>query len=231
MTENEAYAVLSNVSWFKDGGGGAANERLLRYLAGRVYCFRYTKNHFIMSQGDACKGMYVTVRGNIKLFTLSPEGKEHVLRIVTPGQTFAEALVFNKKASPVTVQTLTDAKVLLIPSETIQQCIREYPVCASNIIASLSNQIYMMVKTMNSITLNSSEHRVIGFLLQDLLANYNDSDEGQVTLETSKLDIASCLNIAPETFSRVLHKFSEQGLISVNNKVIHVHSIKKLRSL
>jgi len=184
-----------------------------------------------MCEGDACKGIYITVHGNIKLSFTSKEGKEHVMRIVTPGQTFAEALLFNKQTSPVNVQTLTNAKVLLIPRETIQKCIKEYPACASNIIASLSNQIYMMLQTMRSITLHSSEHRVIGFLLHHLLSSCNDSDEGQLTLEIAKFDIASYLNITPETFSRILHKFSEKGLISVDNKIIHVHSIEKLRSL
>lgn len=230
MTEDQAYAVLKNVSWFKVDGK-AVDEQILRYLAGQAYCFRYERNHVIILQGDRSKGMYIAVHGSIKLAALSKDGKEHVLRIVTPGQVFGGALVFNNHTCPVNVQTLTDAKVLLITRETIQNCIKKYPACTINILTSLSNQIYMMLNTMISISINSSEQRVIGFLLQHLLANSDGSDEGQVTLETAKLEVASYLNLAPETFSRILHKFSEKGLLSVNNKVIHVPSIEKLRSL
>ncbi|RLL54741.1 Crp/Fnr family transcriptional regulator [Mariprofundus sp. EBB-1] len=223
MTADQIYSAIQNISWFKDLNGDS-----LQHIAEHSYCFRFEKKHSIIRQGDVSKGLYITVQGNIKVAFLSRKGKEHIVRIASPGHTFAEVLVFTKQVSPVNVETLTKAKVILIPSEILLKLITEDSVAACNIIHDLSHQMYMMVKSMGSMTVTSSKHRVIGFLLSRLLANSNDG--GQVTLKLAKLDIASSLNITPETFSRILHELSEDGLISINNKVIEVHSIEKLRS-
>jgi len=207
------------------------DEQHVRYIASRARLLKLAKDQFVFHRGDFCKGFYVTIQGNIKISFLSMEGKEHVARIVGPGQTFAEAMAFLKKPSPATVQALTQAKVLLLPSEVIFKCINESPSCACSMLAGLSRRLHLLVTELESVTLDSSQQRVIGFLLQHIHADTDDANKTQITLEATKATIASHLNLTPETFSRILHQLSDKGLISVLNKTIQIHNIKKLRSL
>jgi len=218
--------ALRNVPLFRE-----MDEEHLRYVAEHTHFLTLEKDQFVFHKGDVCKGFYVTVQGNIKISFLSMEGKEHVARIVGPGQTFAEAMAFLKKPSPATVQAITPARVLFLPSEVIFKCINENPACACSMLAGLSRRLHLMLMQLESVTLNSSQQRVIGFLLQHFHASTDDTNKTQITLKATKSTIASHLNLTPETFSRILHKLSEEGLISVRNKTIQVHNIKKLRSL
>jgi len=225
LTADEAYVALRNVPLFNEMDKGH-----LRYIAEHARCLNLKKDQFIFHKGDACNGLYITIQGNIKISFLSMEGKEHVARIVGPGQTFAEAMVFLKKPSPATVQAITASRVLLLPSEVIFKCINESPACACSMLAGLSRRLHMLVNELESVTLDSSQQRIIGFLLQhhdDAI----DGNEAKITLQATKSTIASHLNLTPETFSRVLHKLSEDGLITVSNKTVLVHNIQKLRSL
>jgi len=207
------------------------DKEQMRYVAEHVSLLTLAKDQFIFHKGDICKGFYIMAQGNIKITFLSMDGKEHVARIVGPGQSFAEAMAFLKKPSPASVQAMTPAKVLLLPSEVINKCINENPACASIMLAGLSRRLHTVMMQLESLTLNSSQQRVIGFLLQHRDAASNGTDEIEITLEANKSTIASHLNLTPETLSRILHKLSEQGLISVHAKTIQIHSISKLRSL
>jgi len=226
LTADQAYVTLRNVPLFRE-----MDEEHLRYVAEHARHLSLEKDQFIFHKGDTCKGIYVTVQGNIKISFLSMEGKEHVARIVGPGQTFAEAMAFLKKPSPAMVQATTASTVLLLPSEVIFKCINESPACACSMLAGLSRRLHMLVSELESVTLDSSQQRIIGFLLQHLHGDENDTNKAQITLEATKSTIASHLNLTPETFSRILHKLSEEKLITVLNKTIRVHDIKKLRSL
>lgn len=226
LTVDQAYMTLRNVPLFKD-----MNEKNLRYIAENAHFLTLEKDAFVFHRGDYCKGFYITIQGNIKISFLSMEGKEHVARIVGPGQTFAEAMAFLKRPSPATVQAMTPAKVLFLPGEVIFECINENPACACSMLAGLSRRLHLLVTQLESVTLNSSQQRVIGFLLQHFQADTHEINETKITLQANKSTVASHLNLTPETLSRILHHLTREGLISVHGKTIHIHNIKELRSL
>jgi len=225
LTAIEAYMVLRNVPLF-----GEMDEERLRYISRHAHFVTLKKDQFVFHKGDSCKGLYITVQGNIKICFLSMEGKEHVARIVGPGQSFAEALVFLNKPSPATVQAITSAKVLFLPSEVIFECIKEDPSCARGMLAGLSRRLHLLTAELESVTLNSSQQRVIDYLLQ-LQNNAPQRRKGvDVILQANKSIIASHLNLTPETLSRVLHRLSREGLIGVEGRKICIQDVKKLRA-
>jgi len=225
LTADQAYVTLRNVPLFKE-----MDKEHLRYVAEHARSLKLKKDQFLFHKGDSCEGIYITVQGNIKISFLSMEGKEHVARIIGPGQTFAEAMAFLNKPSPATVQAITASTVLLVPSEVLFKCIHESPACACSMLAGLSRRLHLLVSELESVTLDSSQQRIIGFLLQSH-DEADDVNEATITLAATKSTIASHLNLTPETFSRILHKLSQGGFITVSNKTIRVHDIKKLRSL
>jgi len=224
LTDVKAYAVLRNVPLFRE-----MDEKNLQRIARAALFIALEKNQFVFHKGDKCKGLYITVQGIIKISFLSVEGKEHVARIVRPGQSFAEAMAFLGKPSPATVQAMTPAKVLFLPSEIIFECIAEDPACACSMLAGLSRRLHLLITELESVTLNSSQQRVIGYLLQ-LRHDPPQKQKGvDVMLEASKSIVAAHLNLTPETLSRVLHSLADDGLIRVEGRKIYIHDMEKLR--
>jgi len=226
LSNDQAYMALRNAPLFRE-----MNVEHLRYIAEHAHLLTLEKDQFVFHKGDTCRGFYIVVQGNIKISFLSMEGKEHVARIVGPGQSFAEAMAFLKKPSPATVQAMTPAKVLLLPSEVIFKCINDSPACACSMLAGLSRRLHLLVTELESVTLNSSQQRIIGFLLQHIQTEPNKDNKTQIKLEINKSTIAAHLNITPETLSRILHHLKDAGLISVHGKIIQINDIEKLRSL
>jgi len=218
--------ALRNAPLFRE-----MNEEHLWYVAEHASFFTLDKDQFVFHEGDRCRGFYIVVQGNIKISFFSTEGKEHVARIVVPGQIFAEAITFLKMPSPASVQAITPAKVLLLPSEVIFKCINDSPACAFSMLAGLSRRLHLLVTELKSVTLNSSMQRIIGFLLQHIQTEQDKDNKTQIMLEIDKSTIAAHLNIRAETLSRILHQLKDAGLISVHGKIIQINDIEKLRSL
>jgi len=225
MPDDLTIQILRTMPLFKD-----MNESSLDLIAAKSHFVDLGKGEFLFHKGDKCNGFYMAVQGTIKISFISMEGKEHVGRIVGPGQSFGEAMMFLDKPSPATVQTISSAKVLFIPKNIIFQCITEDIGCARSMLAGMSRRILLLVAELESLTLDSSHQRVIGFLLQQLQPENAKFSKNTVELPANKSTIALLLNLAPETLSRVLNQLSEKGLIQVQGKIIRILDIEKLRN-
>ncbi|HED14171.1 MAG TPA: Crp/Fnr family transcriptional regulator [Gammaproteobacteria bacterium] len=219
----DAVATLRTISLFRQ-----IDPEQLHRIACQSRFITFKKEQFIFHKGDACNGIYIAVLGTLRLFFLSAEGKEHVVRILGPGQSFAEAVAFNKKPCPVNVQALSDATVLLVPKGIIFEILVDNPECVRSMLAGLSLRLHQLIMQIEALTLNSGIQRVIGYLLQhgaDLAA-----EEATISLPASKTVIASLLNLTPESFSRVLRTLCEERLIEVDKRNIRVLDLEGLRT-
>ena len=80
---------------------------------------RYPKGTLIFSEEEEAKGFFVVISGKVKVYKLSPEGKEQILHIISPGQTFAEAALFDGCTYPAFAESLAETWVLYFPRDTI----------------------------------------------------------------------------------------------------------------
>ncbi|MDT8376273.1 MAG: Crp/Fnr family transcriptional regulator [Mariprofundaceae bacterium] len=224
MRDELTYQILKTIPLFKE-----TDDSYLNLIIDQARFVDLEKGAFVFHKGALCKGFYVVVHGSLKISFISMEGKEHVVRIVGPGQSFGEAAMFLNKPFPATAQTMSQVKALFIPKEVVFQCINENPSFALGMLAGLSRRVHLFASRLESLALDSSQQRVIGYLLQHQRPVDAKHGRKNVDLPANKATIASHLNLAPETLSRVLQQLSESGLISVEGKVICILDEEKLR--
>ena len=225
MPDGLTNQIMNTIPLFKE-----MDKQHIELIANKSQFIDLEKGVFLFHKGDQCNGFYITIQGNIKVSFISKDGKEHVARIIGPGQSFGEAMMFTDKPYPATVQTITPAKVLFIPKNLLFQCIDEDPGCVRGMLAGLSRRVQQLLSRLESLTLDSSQQRVIGYLLQHLEPGSVKNGKKDIELQANKATIALHLNLAPETLSRVLHELCENGLIRVEGKIIHVLDVEKIRN-
>ena len=204
MSDSLTNQIFRTIPLLKD-----MDESSRALIAEKSHFIDLVKGDFLVHRGDSCTGFYIAVCGNIKISFISMEGKEHVVRIVGPGQSFNEAMMFLEKPSPTTVQTITAAKVLFVPKSVIFHCVNDDANCMGSMLAGLSREIFLLGSELESLTLDSSQQRVIKCLLQYLQPEDAKVGKNSVELPANKSIIALHLNLAPETLSRVLHQLSK----------------------
>ncbi|EHR69561.1 cAMP-binding protein [Burkholderiales bacterium JOSHI_001] len=190
---------------------------------------RLARGDDIFRVGQPCDAFHVVITGQVKLFGISPAGQEKVIEIVSPGQSFAEALMFTGRPYIVNAQALNDALVLRIGKAAVLAEIGHDPRFALRMLAGISRRLHGLVHDVQAYALQNGVQRVIGYLLRDQGGEDETSDEAiTVSLPVSKATIASRLSLTPEYFSRVLHELEAAGLITIDKRDIHILDPQRL---
>lgn len=181
----------------------------------------------LFNRGDKAHGFYLLLEGQIKLGVISPQGDEKVIGLIQPGESFGEAVLFLERSFPVYAQTTLDSKVLLITREAIFDILDNDVTVVRRMLAAISARNRQLVNDIESISLQNSTQRLIGYLLQ---ISADSPNPERLQLPANKLTIASMLNLTPETLSRVMLRLSNAGLIEVNGKEIVITNVAGLRN-
>lgn len=202
-----------------------SSEQIAR-IAEHSQLIDFPKGTSVFNRGDAAVGLYILLEGQLKLGVTSPQGAEKIISIITPGESFGEAILFMERQFPVYAQAIMDSHVLLVPKSLIFSMLDNDHLFARKMLAGLSIRMHQLVQDIEMLSLQSCTQRFIGYLLQ---ISADAPDGSKITLPTSKTTIASLLNLTPETLSRTLAKLQQLELIEVNGKDVSITDVKKLR--
>lgn len=202
----------------------------LNTLSAASELLRPLKGEFLFHRGDLSRGFYIVVHGQIKLAMPAQPDSEKVVDLVGPGKSFGAAIMFLEGRYPVSAQAVADSSVLLIPSRVLLPAIERTPLLARRMLAGLSMKLHGLIRDVEAYSVQSAMERVLGFLGGLVLGAESTVAPVQVRLPASKRVIASRLNLTPETFSRLLHRLTEQGIIEVQGRVLIVHDPARLEA-
>ncbi len=200
----------------------------LNALSQATELLRPLKGEYLFHRGDPARGLCIVVHGQIKLSMPAPPDAEKVVDLLGPGKSFGAAIVFLEGRYPVSAQAVADSSVLLIPGRPLLQAIERTPLLARRMLAGLSMKLHGLVKDVEAYSVQSAMQRVLGFLSGLVMSAETKTAPVQIRLPASKRVIASRLNLTPETFSRLLHRLTEQGIIEVQGRVLTVRDPARL---
>lgn len=190
---------------------------------------RLARAEMVFRTGDRCEEFHVVVTGQVKLFVLSPSGHEKVVELISPGQTFGEAIMFTDRPYILSAQSLADTLLLTVSKRAVLEEIARDHRFALRMLAGLSRRLHGLIHDVEAYALHSGLQRVIGYLLRDQPVEDCDAGEARtVSLPVSKATIASRLSLTPEYFSRVLHELADQGLIEIDRREIRIVDAPRL---
>lgn len=199
------------------------DEREITELEAISTSKRYPKGALIFSEDEEAKGFCVVISGKVKIYKLSPEGKEQILHIISPGQTFAEAALFGDSTYPAFAESLVETRVLYFPKESFVNLIRKNPQISLNMIASLSHWLRKFVTLVEELSLKDVSARLSKYLIDLSTQSGRSSDRGiEFELDINKGQLASQLGTISETLSRALRKLRDRKIIEVEGKKITI---------
>ncbi len=203
-------AVIREAAFFKGLGDASRSE-----LAAVCDVRHLKKREYLFHEGEAGACMYLLMGGNIQLHKNTEDGREVVIRIVKPGEIFAEAILFEKECYPVSARAVANADVLSFPREEIDLLLGEKNFRNDFIAMLMAKQRYL-TERIQELTTKDVEHRFFTFLR---------SQYGEVeTIKTplSKKDIAAAIGTTPESLSRLILRLSEDEVIDWQGKEIRI---------
>ena len=197
------------------------------------------KKEILFSEGEEARGFYVILSGKVKLYKISPDGKEQILHVVSAPDSFAEAALFLEGSYPAFAEALSDSQLLFFPKRDFIHLIEKNPQLSINMIVSLSHYLKRFASLIEELSLKDVSSRIAKYLI-DLPLKLSKVGttrfrEGkspmEVELDLSKTQLASKLGTISETLSRTLAKMKSKGIIDVKKNRILILNREALEEL
>ena len=186
-------------------------------------------------------GFFAVLIGKVKIYKISPEGREHIIHFINPPNTFAEAPLFEKYWNespgkifyPANAMSLEDdTEVVLVPADKLVELTKGNITICYKLISSLSKRLRNLNKHIETLVLSDVYNRVCKYFYTQAGKQITSTNQNSIEfeLEINKNDLASYLGTISETLSRCLKKIQDEGLIQVNGKNILIPNLQNLRS-
>jgi CRP/FNR family transcriptional regulator len=202
----------------------------IKSIAAMVVPKRLEKGDYLFRQGDPAEGFYIVQRGAINVHRVSPLGKEQVIHVFRPFESFAEASLASPTGFPADGRAITSSSVLLVPKRDFVCLLRKRPELALRMLGSMSQHLRVLVALVDDLTLKDIEARLANWLLKHCLRAISDTPQ-TIQLEATKRVLAAEMGTTSETLSRTLAKFREQKLLQFSGHTITITQPRALEEL
>ena len=188
------------------------------------------KGEILFHEEDDAESLFGMMSGRVKLVRYSPRGKEMLLHLVGPGQSFAEAALFGKGTYPATAVAVENCRVWALPRRRIMDLIQTDPALGLAMLASVSMWTRKLASNLELLTQRRVEERLAVYLLgRGASAELSDGD--LIALAEPKHLIAAQCGTAPEVLSRTLRRLEEDGVLEGDHSGLRILDVERLRAL
>jgi CRP/FNR family transcriptional regulator len=184
----------------------ALGEKYLKELQEQIHIKNYSKESIVFYEGDESEYLHILMKGSVKLYKTSPKGTQiQINRFAAPGL-IAEFACFERESFPATCEFVTEGTIGLLHFDKLYEYLNQ-PQFSLELIKSLTGKISLLSALVHKETILSSEAKVADLMLK------------KVTIfnRLKNNEIASILNLTPETFSRILTKLKKEEIIKIEN--------------
>ena len=186
------------------------------------------KGEVLFHGGDVANHFYFVHSGQLELSMIAATGQKKVLEVIGPDRTFAEAVAFMRDQNyPVSCEALSDSVLCQIPNREYVNLVSSNPDACMRLLSDISRHLHARVREIERLTVQNAQSRLVSYLLDHVIDAKDD--EATIRLDLPRHVIASRLSVTPETLSRLLRNFVDQGVLTIEDRVIFVHSLARLR--
>ncbi len=219
-TPDENLAALQKSSFFAGFGQDA-----LTALSRAMHLRHYARNEIIFWEGHPCAGLYILQRGSVKLFKVSPGGRELILRVFEQAATFNEVPVFDGGSNAISVAALEECDIWEIDATTVRSAVYDHPEQAQLIIQKLAGNLRSMVQTIEELTFYQVSNR-LARLIEQLTNGTNKEGELRLTQD----ELAARLGTVREVVARSLRELERSGAIQIERRQIKITDRARLHA-
>jgi CRP/FNR family transcriptional regulator len=206
----DIVAIIDRSDYFQ--GVSMENKNLLANI-----CIpkNISKKEVLFNEGEQGHSFYILAPGAVGLYKGSDSGKEVVIKIIQPGEPFAEVILFERNVFPVTAIAIKAGLAFVIPKKQFLSLLN-IENFRNDFISMLMRKQRYLTERIRFLTTHDVEERFFIFLKE----HFGESEK--VLLNLSKKDIAAAIGTTPETYSRLVSKLSSEGTIAINGKTLHI---------
>lgn len=208
VSSSEKLKTLRNNLYFDE-----LPQDTLKEIAGVTQLREYERGDMLFWEGDLCAGLHILESGSVKLYRVSPQGRQYIVTILTEGATCNEVPAFDGGTNPVNVEALETTRVWVVDAHALRDLIKANPEFALKVLSKFGQNLRIMVGKVSEMAFYQVTHR-----LARLITEMPEEPRPPWTQE----QLAARLGTVREVVSRSLKELEKSGAIRVEDRRIQI---------
>lgn len=192
----------------------------------------------LFSAGDAANAVFIVEKGCIKLYQLSPSGKEIILWFGFPGELFGIAETMRGSEREIYAEANVDSEVLSLSQSRFVDFLRVHPEAAMRAIGILSARVRTLGATLVDMSSGDVATRLNRLLLRfsagsrpDACEHAHEPSEVCINVELTHSNLASLIGCTRQTVTSLLADLRRSGILRIVGHHFHITDSSKLKQL
>ena len=183
-------------------------DATLEQLAQAMIRRKFASQETILFEGDVCEAAYWIASGAVRIYRLSPDGREQVLIQLEKGQPFNTVPPLRPEGiNQASARTLMDTELYVLLKADYLRLIRTCPDLSYAVLEDFAGRLEHLTNLVENLALHSVRGRLARFLLDQA------EDQGKITQSWTQDEIAAHLGTVRDMVGRALRSFIDGGVV------------------
>lgn len=188
------------------------------------------KGEVIFEEGETINGIYCVKDGICKLTKLSPNGKDHIVKLIKKGELLGQRSMISDEPVNLTAVALEDMQVCFIPKSEVMGFFDKNNQFSMNVMKTICGDLKEADDQMVNMAQKTVKERLAETLIY-LHDTFGKNEDNTLKVQLSRDELASMIGTATESCIRLLSDFNKSGLIELSGKKIILKDISKLKKI
>jgi CRP/FNR family transcriptional regulator len=183
------------------------------------------RGEMVLLEGEPAENLYFVASGAVKVFKTSAEGKEQILSIVRPGESFNDVPIFDGGPNPASVRAMGPVILYGIKKQDMKAILRDHPQIALNVIKVLARRVRHLVSLVEDLSFKHVISRVAKILFEHVGGEMGHGPR------LTQQEMAAMAGTAREVVGRSLKALEEEGAIKLDRQRIIITDKEALQKI
>lgn len=204
----------------------------LRKITKLSRLINYKKDEYVFHEGEEFKGIFIVIKGLVKIFKISPQGKEYILHLLTKPHLFGDVPLFTGGDCPASVQVMEDSTLLFIPKPEFLQLLEDNSRISLKIMSGFARRLKSISVKAENLSLKEVINRLADYLVNEIERTGKAGlPEPFYKIPLSNPTLAAYLGTIPETISRAFKKLRDNNIVRTHGRTVFVKNYNELKKL
>lgn len=192
-------------------------EDVLKTILSHMQLREYERGDTLFWKDEPCAGLHIIERGSVKLYLVSPQGRQYIIAVMLEGSTCNEVPAFDGGTNPVNVEALETSHVWVVESQVLRDLVMSDPKFALKILGRFGQTLRHLVGKVSEMAFYQVTHRLARLIIE------LPAEEPRPHFTQEQL--AARLGTVREVVARSLKELEKSGAIQIEDRQIQISDL------
>jgi CRP-like cAMP-binding protein len=186
----------------------------------------------VTSPEDEGERLFIVKRGRVRLYRLTPDGKQLTLDILDKGRVVGRMSWLGQELTDAYAEAIEDAVICSFTPAELRRLIDRFPGIGLNIIRYLSERLAASERERELMAYRTVEERLATRLLE-LAERFGRPSDGGVAIDArlTQQELADMIGTSRETLATTISSLRERGVLDMEHQQVVIRELRRLQEL